>query len=114
MNVGNMAEALKARDEGMASSANHAERDAPGWGERAYQAVCNDRWLLSVWTTGFTMDEARSVVYGNGLDKPSEERAWGSVTRRLVRNGVLEPIGFARSPSSHFAPKPTYRLVRAG
>lgn len=110
MNIQNMADALKARDEGMASSANHAESDAPGWGERAYQAI---KWSgpLSL-SDGFTMEEARNHVSWSGLDQPEELRAWGSVTQRLIRDGVIEPVGYARAASSNSSWKRTYRLVR--
>lgn len=35
-------------------------------------------------------------------------------TQRLIRDGIIEPVGYARAASSHGSPKRTYRLVRAG
>lgn len=107
-----MAQALKARDEGMASSANHAEVDAPGWGERAYQAVYDCGYLRMI-VSGWTMEEARAACHHfMKLDEPEELRAWGSVTQRLIRDGIIEPVGFARSASSRGSMKRTYRLIR--
>jgi hypothetical protein len=104
-----MAEALKARDEGIASSAEHAESDAPGWSQRAYQAISGSRILaMGTWT----MEEARTIIYAYGLDKPAEERAFGAVTQRLLRDGIIEPVGYAKAASSHGSAKRTYRLVK--
>lgn len=111
MNVGNMAEALKARDNGIESAKNHAETDAPGWSDRAYKTI---RLMASVTTTEWTMEQARAACYACGLDKPDEERAFGAVTQRLIRDGIIEPVGYARAASSNGAIKRTYRLVRAG
>lgn len=109
MNVGNMAEALKARDEGMASSANHAETDAPGWGDRAYQAVISSGYLMR--EPQWHMEFAREWCYACGLDRPAEERAWGSVTQRLIRDGRIEPVGYWSATSSNGSIKRTYRIV---
>lgn len=112
MNIQNMAEALKARDAGMASSAGHAEADSPGWGERAYHAAIE----AFDWQTGeATMEHIRAVAhFAIGLSMPAELRAWGSVTAKLIRDGIIEPVGYARAASSNGSPKRTYRLVRAG
>lgn len=106
-----MAQALKARDEGMASSANHAETDAPGWGEMAYTYVKYSSWLRG--KDEFTMEAARNYLFLLGLPEPAELRAWGSVTQRLIRDGIIEPVGFAKAASSNGSPKRTYRLVRS-
>lgn len=107
-----MAQALKARDEGMASSANHAETDAPGWGERAYQTVLASP--MAAFVPEWTMEAMREHVTGFCfLDQPAELRAWGSVTQRLIRDGIIEPVGYARAASSNGSPKRTYRLVRS-
>lgn len=105
-----MAQALKARDEGIASSANHAETDAPGWSDRAYKTI---RLMASFTTTEWTMEQARAACYACGLDKPAEERAFGAVTQRLIRDRIIEPVGFAKAASSNGSPKRTYRLVRS-
>lgn len=108
MNVGNMAGALKARDAGMASSANHAETDAPGWCDRAYQAVS----AHMKWDCDWTIEEARAYLYAkNLLDEPTSLRAWGGVTQRLVRDGKIERVGFLPAASSNGSWKPTYRLT---
>lgn len=109
MNLSNMAKALADRDAGMASSANHAETDAPGWGHRAYECV---RLVARFTGKDWTVEEMRGVCYACGLDVPAESRAWGSVTQRLIRDGIIEPVGYASASSSNGSPKRTYRLVR--
>lgn len=110
MTIQQMAQALKARDEGIASSANHAETDAPGWGYRAYWAVVESPYLAN--EPEWTMDFARGWLYACGLDACISERAWGSVTQKLLRDGKIERVGFDRSASSNGSFKPTYKLVR--
>lgn len=95
---------------GMASSAAHAEDDAPGWGDRAFASV-RDHYIIFGHDCPFTMETARQWAYAMGLDHPSEERAWGSVTQRLVREGVIEPVGYAPANSSNGSPKRTYRIA---
>jgi hypothetical protein len=106
-----MAEALSARDAGMQSASAHAEQDAPGWGERAYQAIKNNPGLKRC-LDGFTMETARAYAWGHGLDSPPDARAFGGVTVRLLRDGVIEKIGYAPAASSHGSPKALYRLTR--
>lgn len=99
-----------AGQEGMTSSAQHAEDDAPGWGERAFSTV-RDYYIPFGRDTPFTMEEARTWAYAIGLDRPAEERAWGSVTQRLVRERVIHPVGYAPATSSNGSPKRTYLLA---
>lgn len=113
MTIKDMAQALAARDAGISSSAEHAESDAPGWSQRAYQAIVNNRSLKFYESFGFSMESARESSYEAGLDRPVEERAWGAVTQRLLRDGIIEPVGYAKVASSHGSPKRTYRLRRA-
>jgi hypothetical protein len=98
---------------GMESSATHAEQHAPGWGARAYASVCRYPIIFGA-DTPFTMEAARQWAYAMGLDRPAEERAWGAVTQKLVRDGVIEPVGYGPAASSHGSPKRTYRITRPG
>jgi hypothetical protein len=97
---------------GIESSAAHAEQDAPGWGVRAYASVRRYPIIFGA-TDEFTMEAARQWAYAMGLDRPADERAWGAVTQKLVRDEIIEPVGYAPAASSHGSPKRTYRLVVA-
>lgn len=107
--VTEMARALERRDERMASSAQHAEEAQPGWGERARESLQRCPIIFGSYEP-FTMEQARQWAYAMGLDRPPEERAWGAVTQKLVRDGVIEPVGYAPAASSNGSPKRTYIL----
>lgn len=108
MTIKQMAEALAARDAGMASALQHAEDDAPGWGERAYQALSGVFRLFG--RQDITMEHARFHAHARGLDVPDEQRAFGPVTQKLIRDGIIEPVGYAAAASSHGSIKRTYRI----
>jgi hypothetical protein len=110
--IQSMAEALAARDEGIASSMAHANDDAPGWSQRAYDNIARNPGLKR--HAGFTMEVARAYAWGHGLDSPPDLRAWGGVTLRLIRDGVLVRIGYAPAASSHGSPKALYRIRTHG
>lgn len=103
-----MADAIAKRDAGMASALQHAEDDAPGWGERAYQSLTGVFRLFG--SQDITMEDARCYAYATGLDVPDEQRAFGPVTQKLIRDGIIEPVGYAPAASSHGSPKRTYRI----
>jgi len=110
MTISTMAQALQARDAGMASSAEHAEQDAPGWGRMAYSYVRMSTHLHNM--PEFTMEHARSYLFLLGLPEPAELRAWGSVTQKLIRDGIIEPVGYAKAASSNGSVKRTYRICK--
>lgn len=108
MTIQDMAAALAARDAGMQSSAEHAEDVQPGW---QGAAMVGAMAAIHRQTGHFTMEHIRTVAtWCFGLPQPPELRAWGSVTVRLIREGIIEKTGqFAPAVSSHGSPKPTYR-----
>lgn len=92
---------------GMTSAAEHAEADSPGWGERALSAAVR---AMSMQSGNFTMEHIRYVAHFYiGLGMPPDLRAWGAVTQKLIRAGVIERVGYAPAASSHGSPKPLYR-----
>lgn len=97
----------KARaEQGIRSSAEHAEQDVPGWGEMALAAVLR---FANSSQHPFTMEECRGVVTFYGLPDPPELRAWGAVTQNAIRQGIIIPTGqYARAQSSNGSPKPLY------
>lgn len=107
-----MSQSLAARDAGMASSAEHAEQDAPGWGERAMDLLRG--WVYGAPNHPFTIEEFRMAVTAYGFPQPPDLRAYGSLARRAIREKLIEPVGYAPAVSSNLSPKRTYRLVRAG
>lgn len=94
------------REAGMASALDHAESDAPGWGDtcldymRRYALRQSDPW---------TCEEFRAWAYALGLPMPAEQRAFGPVTQRAIRAGLIQRVGYAPAASSNGSPKPVYR-----
>jgi hypothetical protein len=93
-------------ERGIQSSADHA---GPSWCESAAVYV---RWFFRIHRKPQTMESCRLWAYQRGLEVPKEERAWGSVTQRALREKTIAPTGgYAKAASSNLSPKALY--VRA-
>ena len=100
------ASARKKAERGIASSAEHA---GSAWCESAAVYV---RWFFRIHRKPQTMESCRMWAYERGLAIPPEERAWGSVTQRAIREKTIVPTGgYAKAGSSNLSPKALY--VRA-
>lgn len=94
------------RDTGIASSANHAEQDVPGWGDTALVFLTQFAELKMV---PWTMETCRAWCVWAGLPEPTELRAWGAVTQKAIRQGIIRKTGqYAPAASSNGSPKPLY------
>lgn len=70
-----------------------AERKSPGWKEDAYHAFkAVGRNLGS-----FTTEQVRAL--SPEIRAPRDERAWGGVALRALRDGLIVPDGFVRAQS---------------
>jgi len=93
-------------DAGISRSASSAERCTPGWVDLACAAISAYAYRQKD-NAEFTIEQARQAC--SHFPAPPELRAWGAVTRKLVRQGTLVPTGrFAVAESSNGSPKPTY------
>ena len=93
-------------ERGIASSAEHA---GSAWCESAAVYV---RWFFRIHRTPKTMEACRLWAYQRGLEIPDEERCWGSVTQRALREKTIVATGgYAKAVSSNLSPKALY--VRA-
>ena len=88
--------------EGMATAAATAEKAVPGWQQLAYDALLRFAKIRTL----FTGEDAKRAAYTNGLPKPHNDAAWGSVFRRASRNKVITLNGYvvANNASRHAAP----------
>lgn len=93
---------------GIAESAAHAEAVREGWGEDAYNCLVD---YVARTPDEFLGEELKAWAYDNGLDKPANEGAWGSVLRRASRAKLIEMIGYraARNASRHGTPSRLWR-----
>jgi len=98
------------RDAGMASSLDHAEADSPGWADHCFTLLCEyAEGQVAPWTC----EAFRAWAYERGLDKPDEERAFGPITQKAIRRGVIARVGYAPAASSNGSPKPQYQAREA-
>lgn len=99
-------------DAGMAAALNHAERVAPAWGEVAFSAF--KRYARSLPSGArFQCEDVRRWAMAEGLvDEPPSLRAWGPITKRAIRAGVVRHVGFASvdNPAAHCAPTAVYEV----
>lgn len=103
-------QARTAADKGIASSAEHAENDWPGWQEEALHYLSWYCRLMSRRTCNqFHIEAFRQWAAAKGLKQPSELRSYGALTQRAIREKVIAPTGlYARAVSSNLSPKMIY------
>lgn len=79
------------------------------WSERAYAA------FLAVARKGepFQTEDVRVAAAQYGLPDAPDNRAWGAVALRALRESLITRVGYApvKNPTSHAAPKSVWRIV---
>lgn len=98
--------AREAAEHGIKSSSEHA---GDSWNDDAFHYL---RWYSALmFRKGqtFHIEKFRQWAYSKGLPKPPEERAFGALTQKAIRMGLITPTGmYARALSSHLSPKMIY------
>lgn len=92
---------------GMQQAADHADAVEESWGERAYQLLTG----YAVEHFEFMTEEVRVWAHSIGLPKPPDGRAWGAVTHRAVRAGIITCHRYRKTkvPPAHATPRPVWR-----
>lgn len=105
MDLLDIIDARKARDDGMARAVDHADRDAPGWSNEAYS------FLISYARTHDQFIAEQFVAYAehSGLIVPPTGKAYGAVFKRGAKAGIIERIGFGVSTKRHASPTPLWQ-----
>ncbi len=90
------------RDAGMQQAIDHADSEAPAWGERAFRFVK----AFATMNLRITSEGARKYAERCGLPFPPDKRAWGAVMIRAARAGLIAKIGYttALDPKVHCNP----------
>jgi hypothetical protein len=102
-------EAARERGHGAASAAaDHSDRIESDWTVRATQMLVAYAHEVA---RPFLVEEARRWALEHGLPEAVEPRAWGAVTQRASRDGVIEAAGYRSAVSSNGSPKVLWRLV---
>lgn len=81
-----------AREAGIKSSAAHAEKTRPGWGDDAATKVIEYAKIRGP-GVHWTMEDARIWSLAHGLDAPPDPHAWGQVARKITKTGLVEHQG---------------------
>lgn len=99
------------RDAGMALATDNADRDQPGWSGDAVAAVAHFcRAHGHGWK--FLTEDVR--LYASTLEiieRPANEKAWGSVMREALKAGFIRKIGYKPALSSNLSPKCLWEVV---
>lgn len=88
---------------GAQAAADHANRVTPEWEHIAYREALT---VLVGYSPGhvfnvITTKLLRYACENRGVPKPPDARAWGNITRRLVREGKLVDTGTRVKLGSH-------------
>lgn len=90
--------AKQLRDEGMSRAMDHAERADTGWGDSAYAFLVDFARHNACFISEDVSDASKGVP---AFVQPPTDRAWGSVYRRAVKDGVIAQDGCGRSRRRH-------------
>lgn len=97
------------RDTGIALSVDKANRDRSGWSKRAYIALL--RYLVKH-KEPFLVESMREWAEQHDyIDAPENGRAWGSVVRHGVKQGVICHAGYGLAKSSNLSPKVMWKRI---
>ena len=85
-------EATKERDKGIAKVTASAENHDPMWSQKAKDVFL--MYMKKVGNKEFMTEDVRNFATENKLiSEPPSNRAWGSVTYSLLREGRIEKVG---------------------
>lgn len=95
------------RDEGIEKAKDHAEKADPGWGDHAL------RLLRAFRQNTFLTEELRLYAYQNGLPRPPDDRAWGSVIAKARKQKMITFLRYekVRNPKAHCRPATVWRKL---
>lgn len=103
--------ARAARDAGMAQAIQHAERIDDEWPDLAYGFLVRFARQNATFCGWECTDLANAMGYGS----PSDDRAWGPIYKRALKDGVIRQDGAGKNPHRHLSICPRYAsLVFAG
>lgn len=107
-----IAAAKERAEAGMKSSVDHADSDLPGWSERALELLVEyANGQRGIGDGTFLTEDAREYAYQAGLSRPPDDRAWGAVSQRARRQGLLIVVGAGSARSSNLSLKRLWKAV---
>ena len=100
MNQASFDFARNSRDVAIEVVANNAGQE---WCESAYSALTQFAKL----NKNFMTEDVRLYTERKGI-KPHDNRAWGAVTVRAIKAGIIKRAGYAPSKTGHMRPMPMW------
>lgn len=99
-------------EQGIRQSVEHADAVEPTWSERAFKIL----WTYALTHVTFTVEEVKDHAYANGLPRPPAEGAWGSPTRRAIKQGIIRFDSYreSKNASRHNCPVKVWRSQNYG
>lgn len=96
------------RDEGIKMSVENADKTIKNWSEKAY-----DFFINYIKDKEFFMTEDVRVASEDLLETPPSNRAWGAVTVRAKKEGLIESAGFSavKNPKAHSTPATLWKVL---
>jgi hypothetical protein len=85
------------RDFGMLRAARHAEETHLHWNDRAYAFLVEFAKRNASFISEDVSDASKKVDF----PQPPTDRAWGSIYRKALKNGVIIQTGSGRSRRRH-------------
>lgn len=88
----NISFAQQARDQGITKAITNADRVHNSWSERCYEYF---KTFVRMQKGSFRIEEFRDWVE-NKIEKPPSLRAYGAITMKAARKGVIQHVGYAK------------------
>lgn len=110
MSVLNADLAQQGAETGALLAASHADRETEGWVD---QATVLFKLYAKMHPDGFMTEDVRVWADKFGFPHAPDQRAWGGIAHRLVRQGYIQSAGYGRQRSAncHRAPKTIWKLA---
>lgn len=102
-------EAESRKQEGMRVAVDHAEKEEPGWAERAYGLL---KEFLQETPGEFMAEQVRSYAAMIDFPLPPHARAWGAIFCRAKKEGLIycTRIGQVSNVKAHRANANVWRV----
>jgi hypothetical protein len=84
------------RDAGIKQALDHAERDEPGFGERAYEFLVK----FAAENERFSGEDATDAIKAAGII-PACDKAFGAVYQRALRANLIHRVAFGQRRKGH-------------
>lgn len=96
---------------GMLIAASHADRVREAW---THEALSMFHLYATLHPEGFMTEEVRVWASSMGFASPPDNRAWGFIAKKHLKDGLIESAGYGkqRSTTCHGSPKTIWKIKR--